>query len=128
MDKSQTASPASASSNLQEALALHRGSDPVLDYLMAGGPVTREQYLSFNHPEGVPDPYPAELEASLPPPLQVQSLAQGGSVQALPEAPLRKDFKTEEDFLEARDSWRHRVGRIKALAASHNARHSPDSR
>lgn len=33
----------------------------------------------------------------------------------LPPEPKRRDFPDEESFLEARDSWRHRIGHIKKL-------------
>lgn len=55
---------------LQEELKSLHGSDPLLDHLLKKGPVTRESYLTFAYPDGVPDPLPAELEAQLPRPLQ----------------------------------------------------------
>ncbi len=59
-----------ASSTLQAELKALRGSDAVLDSLLKQGPVTRQSYLEFNFPDGVPDPMPGELEANLPRPLQ----------------------------------------------------------
>jgi len=35
-------------------------------------PVTRENYLVFAYPTGLPDPWTPELEAELPPELQIQ--------------------------------------------------------
>jgi hypothetical protein len=60
-----------ASSTLQAELKALHGSDAVLDSLMKQGPVTRQSYLAFNFPDGVPDPMPGELEANLPRPLQL---------------------------------------------------------
>ena len=48
-----------------------RGTDAILDHLLKDGTVTRESYLAFNFPDGVPDPMPGELEANLPRPLQL---------------------------------------------------------
>jgi hypothetical protein len=43
----------------------------LVDFMMARGiPVTRENYLDLNFPEGIPDDYGAEHEASLPSYLQ----------------------------------------------------------
>jgi hypothetical protein len=47
--------------------------------------------------------------------------------KGLPDEPKRKDFPDEESFLEARDSWRHNVLRIKRLAQSTIARRSKGS-
>lgn len=35
----------------------------------------------------------------------------------LPNAPERDQFKTEEDFLEAKARWAETIGRIRAMAA-----------
>lgn len=59
---------------LQEELKTLRGSYPTLDHLLKQGPVTRESYLEYNYPEGVPDPLEAEEEAELPWPLQEDRL------------------------------------------------------
>jgi hypothetical protein len=40
----------------QTALETLRGSYPVLDHLLDYGPVTRQSYLEFNYPDGVPVP------------------------------------------------------------------------
>jgi hypothetical protein len=41
--------------------------DPPLEHMRAHGlPLSRESYLEFNDPDGVPDPFPAELEWGLP--------------------------------------------------------------
>jgi hypothetical protein len=43
------------------------GFDHILDYLRRDGAVvTRESYLDYNYPDGVPDPFPAELESMMP--------------------------------------------------------------
>ncbi len=43
-----------------------RGADPVLDHMRDRGmPLTRRAYL-FSYPDGVPDPLPAEIAASVP--------------------------------------------------------------
>lgn len=55
---------------LQEELKALRGTDPMLDHLLKQGPVTRESYLEYAYPEGVPDPLEAEEEAALPRPLR----------------------------------------------------------
>jgi hypothetical protein len=44
------------------------------DYIMEGGPITRDRYLNLAYPEGVPDPLPAEP----PPELGRWSAAEGG--------------------------------------------------
>jgi hypothetical protein len=50
----------------------HGSADPLVQWMLKlGEPVTRENYLALNFPEGVPDPLPAELEASLPWELQL---------------------------------------------------------
>lgn len=59
-----------ASSRLQAELKALRGTDEILDLLLDRGPVTRQSYLDYNFPDGVPDPMPGELEANLPRPLQ----------------------------------------------------------
>ena len=42
-------------------------TDPLVAWMKRESiPVTREAYLSLAHPEGVPEPYPAELELELP--------------------------------------------------------------
>lgn len=40
----------------------------------------------------------------------------------LPQEPRREDFQDEEEFLEARDAWRHQVMPILALARSVESR------
>jgi hypothetical protein len=55
---------------LQKELKALRGSYPTLDHLLTQGQVTRESYLEYNYPEGVPDPLGAEEEAELPRPLR----------------------------------------------------------
>lgn len=61
--------PYNSSSTLQAELKALRGTDLILDLLLDRGPVTRESYLEYNFPDGVPDPMPGELEANLPRPL-----------------------------------------------------------
>ena len=53
----------------------HRpGQDHVVELLKTLGiPVTRKNYLEYNYPDGIPEPWTAELEAQLPIELQ-QSL------------------------------------------------------
>jgi hypothetical protein len=51
----------------------------------------------------------------------MQKSPQNKPIGALPPEPKRDQFEDEESFLEARDSWRHRVGPIKRLAAQANA-------
>lgn len=47
--------------------------DPIVEYLEEiGVPVTRENYLNFAYPDGLPEDYGAELEAELPPELQLE--------------------------------------------------------
>lgn len=51
-----------------------KGLDPVTASVIrvmqrAGIPITRENYIAYNWPE-IPNPWPAELEAELPPFLQ----------------------------------------------------------
>jgi hypothetical protein len=48
------------------------GEYPLIEMMLRHGiPVTRASYLELNFPEGVPDPLPAEEEAELPEPLQL---------------------------------------------------------
>ncbi len=63
--------PDNSSSMLQVELRALCGTDAILDSLLEDGPVTRESYLEFNFPDGVPEPMPGELEANLPRPLQL---------------------------------------------------------
>lgn len=59
--------PDKASSPSQETSTPLGGSDHVLDYMKALGlPLTRENYLALNFPEGAPDPLPQELEQLMP--------------------------------------------------------------
>jgi len=52
------------------------GADPVLDLLRARGmPLTRQAYLEFNYPDGVPDPLPGEIAGSVPRELRDESEA-----------------------------------------------------
>ena len=42
-------------------------TDPVLEHMKRLGlPLTRASYLDFNYPDGVPNPLPAEIAASVP--------------------------------------------------------------
>lgn len=42
--------------------------DPILELMKQQGlPLTQEAWLEFNYPEGVPDPLPSEVWASIPP-------------------------------------------------------------
>lgn len=40
-----------------------------------------------------------------------------GSLEKLPNTPVREGFKTQEEFEEAMGSWQENAGRIKAMAA-----------
>jgi hypothetical protein len=52
------------------------GEYPLIEMMLHHGiPVTRDSYLRFNFPDGVPDPLPAEEEAELPEPLQLNPAA-----------------------------------------------------
>jgi len=56
------------SSNEQVGSTRPTGGEPMLELMKAQGlPLTQEQWLRFNYPEGVPDPLPAELWAEIPP-------------------------------------------------------------
>ena len=47
------------------------GNDPLIELLKElGQPVTRENYLAWAYPDGIPNPWTAELEAELPEELQ----------------------------------------------------------
>lgn len=47
-------------------------NDPIVKWLEeAGRPLTRENYLAMAYPEGVPGDWGSELEASLPPSIQI---------------------------------------------------------
>ena len=53
--------------NLSPASTPPGGSNHLLEYMKAHGlPLTRENYLDRNFPDGVPDPMPAELEMEIP--------------------------------------------------------------
>ena len=106
--------PDNSSSTLQAELKALHGSDAILDSLLENGPVTRESYLAFNFPDGVPDPMPGELEANLPRPLQ--NHAAPPPTSKLPPAPTRENFHSQEEFEEAQGYWQGHVGRIKGLA------------
>ena len=41
--------------------------DPLVEHMKRLGlPLTRAAYLNFNYPDGVPEPMPAEIAASVP--------------------------------------------------------------
>jgi hypothetical protein len=51
--------------DLKRRSALER--DPLLGFMRARGiPLTRENYLDLAYPDGLPDPWTAELEGQLP--------------------------------------------------------------
>ena len=95
--------PDNSSSTLQEELKALRGTDAILDSLLQDGPVTRESYLAFNFPDGVPNPMPGELEANLPRPLQNHeplstSTKVPPATSRLPAAPTRDQFHSQNEF------------------------------
>jgi hypothetical protein len=54
--------------NKKQTPSTRPGLNHLLDYMRAHNiPLTRENYLAINWPEGAPDPMPAELEAEIPP-------------------------------------------------------------
>ena len=58
---------ANASSASPGGLSRRGGSSPILDYMKARQlPLTRENYVALNWPEGAPSPLPAELEQEMP--------------------------------------------------------------
>jgi len=105
--------PENSSSTLQAELKALRGTDSILDLLLERGPVTRQSYLAYNFPDGVPDPMPGELEANLPRPLQNHAAP---TRSRLPDAPTRQNFHSQDEFEEALGYWQGHVGRIKAMA------------
>ncbi|MEB0114288.1 hypothetical protein QN397_23700 [Variovorax sp. RTB1] len=100
---------------LQAELKTLHGSDPVLDHLLTRGPVTRQSYLEYAYPDGVPDPMQAELEGEIPRPLQLATASPTHGMSA--PAPVRTDFESQDDFEEAMSRWRWTVGRNKAITA-----------
>ena len=79
-DKNQSMSERNSPIKTEEASRTTAGwdsspnSDPTMDFLRATStPVTRENYLEIAYLGEVPDPFPAELEALLPPELQINS-------------------------------------------------------
>lgn len=55
----------------QAALSSQTGSDMLVDWMVAHQiPVTRQTYLEQAYPDGLPEPWTAELEAALPKELQ----------------------------------------------------------
>ena len=58
----------SKSPNWLAGSSIPLGFDPLLELMRQQQiPLTRENYLRLAYPEGVPDPWPAELEETLPP-------------------------------------------------------------
>lgn len=54
-----------------EALRTLAGTDPLVELLLKlGKPLTRESYLAFAYPDGLPEEWDAELEGMLPEPFQ----------------------------------------------------------
>jgi len=50
-----------------KASGTQHGSDPLLELMKQQQiPLTRQNYLALAYPEGVPEPWPAELEETLP--------------------------------------------------------------
>ena len=97
--------PDSTPLTLLEELTLVAGQDATLEHmLMMHRPLTLQTYLMMNWPGVQMHQLDAESLASIPEPLMRQ---------ALPDAPKRADFPTEEEFEEARGGWLSRVGRIK---------------
>ena len=59
----------------REELQTLAGTDPVLELmLLENKPLTRETYLAMAYPDNLPSEFPAELEADLPEPFQVQTV------------------------------------------------------
>ena len=54
-------------------------TDPLLIHLQRelGRPVTRQEYIEYNYPDGIPDPWTAENEAELPEALQLNKAEDG---------------------------------------------------
>lgn len=77
-----------------------RGTDAILDHLLTKGPVTRESYLEFNFPDGVPNPMPGELEAQLPRPLQMSS-PRSTETPSMPSADRPEFSATDQSMAEA---------------------------
>ena len=64
--KLETRSPNSPGGSTRQT-----GLDPLLEHMKARGiPLTRKHYLELAYPDGVPEPFPAELESELPPELR----------------------------------------------------------
>ncbi len=56
----------------RDTSTIPNGSDPIVDSLRNSGiPVTRENWLGFNYPDGMPEEWTAEHEAQLPKPLRL---------------------------------------------------------
>jgi hypothetical protein len=71
MARDPSTKPATQSSPSQEASKARLGSDMITRALRrAGVPVTMENWLATNYPEGVPDNW--ELEAEIPEELQAE--------------------------------------------------------
>lgn len=95
---------------LQDELTPLAGQDATLAHMLRmHRPLTLQTYLMMNWPGVQMHQLDAESLASIPEPLMRQ---------ALPDAPMRADFPTEEEFEEARGGWLSRVGRIKGLAGA----------
>ena len=57
---------------LQEGLSAPSGPDPIVQWMQkTGSEVTRKNYLFVAYPKGVNEPMDPELEAEMPPGLQL---------------------------------------------------------
>ena len=98
------------------------GTDLILQYMKRNSiPLTRENYLELNWPDGTPDPMSVEHEMEMPEMfrLPIQATPMQGNV---PPEPKREDFSDEESYWEARSGWQHRIGKVLALRRSMESR------
>lgn len=100
------------STSLEELTPLAGQDATLARMLKMQRPLTLQTYLTMNWPGMTMRQLDAESLASIPEPLMRQ---------ALPDAPKRADFPSEDEYEEALDGRHLRVGRIKDLAGAKKA-------